>query len=199
VFPTDIPQLEADYRALPAGNAFEPESELAIPRPESVKWALWGIDFDAGRITTVPEEIAGKPEDDLKSLGKNEALDRWALEHGVDALARCSKNECEIVGFAMPMPPLYLATGWQSLQPDRIKRALVSGKLKDAGGIRDKWTEYFDQGGFAHAFRTRDHRLGAWRVAGKTGDAASPRGVKIRYKLVQNGASSADRPGAPLK
>jgi hypothetical protein len=186
VLPSDNTRLEAEYHALPAGDAFEPDCELVILRPAGVMYSLLGIAFDTGKVVIVPNEIAGKPEDEIKLLHNNGEVDRWARDHGVDALARFTTNEFEMVGFDTPMNPLYLREGWQSLTPDRVKRAQLSGKLLDSGGVRDKSVAFFDNSGFAVAFRTRNNRLGAWRVAGKVGDPANPSGVKIRYKLVPN-------------
>jgi len=185
VLPADCARLQTEYSALPGGDTFEPDGELAVLRPDDVDWSLFGIDFDNGKMMRVPKEIAGKPEDDIKSLHNKEGLNRWARENGVDALARFTTNEFEFAFFDMPTHLLYLTDGWQSLKPDRIKRALVSGKLPGSGRFGDKLTNYFDNSGVAVAFRTRENRLGAWRMAGKVGDPLNPRGVKVRYKLVQ--------------
>ena len=185
VLPADSARLEAEYRALPAGDAFEPDCELAVLRPADVAWCLLGIDFDTGKTITVPNDIAGKPEDDIESLRSQEVLKRWALEHHVDAFARFTTNELGFTFFDTPTHLLYLTKGWQRLKPDRIKRAFVSGKLPGSGRLGDKLTNYFDNGGVAVAFRTHENRLGAWRIGGKLGDPLNPRGVKIRYKLVQ--------------
>jgi type II secretory pathway pseudopilin PulG len=211
LLPTDSQRLESQYRSLPAGDAFPPERELVIRRPEGITNCLLGLGFDAGAVVPVPVELGGKLEDAIESLKSNNGLDsesghlrsvkafleslknndevdRWAHDHGVDALAWFGHNEFQIVDFDAPMQMLYLPEGWPHLSPDRVKRALITGGFRE-GVMGNRLSVSFDNSPIAYAFRTRANAIGAWRFSGKVGDPMSI-AIKIRYKLVQNSTST---------
>lgn len=188
VLPADSARLEAEYRALAAGDRFDPDRDLDVRRPEGVAWSLFGIDFETAKSVPVPTELAGKLEDDIESLRGRDDLARWAREHGVDAFARITTNAFQFTFFDMQTHLLYLADGWANLKPDRINRALVSGKLPGSGRIGDSLTNVFDNTFSAVAFRTRANHIGAWRLGGKLGDPGNPDGFRLRYRLIHGKA-----------
>ncbi len=129
------------------------------------------IDFDTGDLFARHEEIQGLPE----------RLE-WFRRTGIDALCDADAPVSGLVGMDMVVHPFSAEAGmWDKMTARNLKE-------------QEFWT--FARPGFpvytsaagdlpaTFAFRTREGGMGILQIVGFTED---PKGVKIRYKMVQDG------------
>jgi hypothetical protein len=158
------------------------------------------FDFETGTFHVPPPEIAKELQAAVGNAGTgtlnrpSKALYDWLEQSGVDVVAGNLQSETELWFIDRSYaghrtPPL--------TQPfDSIPATLVHMEPMPPLGIYDplqmhraplqRW-HYEDKADIIE-FRTREGNLGILKVAGLT---ENPRGVKIRYKLVQPTASTA--------
>ena len=127
------------------------------------------IDFDSGSLLAGPSAIW---EEDAK------AQKSWMQTNGVDALGVIPQVN-GLVGLDMKVAAVPPSAWGQVLAPDFTNQL--------AGVTARETTVLSGQVGSVSTwfFQTRKGRMGILQI---TGFSDNPRGVKIRYKLVQNGA-----------
>jgi predicted Ser/Thr protein kinase len=130
------------------------------------------IDFDSGRLYEGPKEIWDSD---------TSAQKRWMQSHGVDALGVIPEVN-GLVGLDIAAIPVGNEL-WDESTAEGVLEQLSTAKPRD--------TFLFKAGGVLSAtwlFRTREGGAGILQITGFT---ENPRGVKIRYKLVQNADAQA--------
>jgi hypothetical protein len=127
------------------------------------------IDFDSGRLLFPPPELNRKDR---------AALEAWLRKEGVDALADAGDTVRGFVGFDMIARPV-TARQW-----DYVTGAAVAGNEFLTLGTLGSPVFLSAKGQLPETFliKTREGGMGILQITGFT---ENPRGVKIRYKLVQ--------------
>ncbi len=149
---------------------FGPVIEREIPSaPTDNK--EWLIDFDTGKIISIsPEELAKQVP---KVEGVNPVL-AWYHQTGMDALVRVEEPIHGLGGTELVVVPAKDTDGL-NLEPDAVVNS-VSGLKPDDGSILRGDTPLI------YKFKTREGGIGILQIVGFT---EKPKGVKIRYKMVQ--------------
>jgi serine/threonine protein kinase/LysM repeat protein len=175
--------------------AFGPVVERVIP--ESTLEQGYALDLETGELLSPPNANALY----LGHLATGVAMDlepwSWARRSGADLVAMPDGGVRFIEGVvSRPVPENHLLT-WDGFTPQQvaseISELLVIKKVPKDGGS-PKFFTVSDRAPLAMAFVTREHTMGLIQILGPT---ENPRGVKIRYKLVQDGqtASISNYPG----
>jgi len=132
------------------------------------------IDLDSGRLTSLPSEVA---------QGGSSAAIEWAQRQGIDAGGGMQPEIMGLIGFDLIASPRPNDT-WDAMTPERLvaieKGAFSLSKpgnpvfLSARGGVPATWI-----------FKTREGGIGILQIVGFT---EGPKGVRIRYKMLQGGA-----------
>jgi serine/threonine protein kinase len=132
------------------------------------------IDFDSGTvITNLPESVTKQ-----NSITENvlSAFD-WMQREGLDFFNIESDGVFDV---DMKLKPC-AAEEWETLPPTQ-----VAGRLAGIKPVRER-LEIPSNTPACYAFQTREGSMGILQITGFTDN---PRGVKLRYKLVQNGTNA---------
>ncbi|MGA2066699.1 MAG: protein kinase [Thermoguttaceae bacterium] len=148
------------------------------------------IDFDSGKLTKLPELPASKKDAAGGIIDAVMAGIGWMESEGMDAMLESSES---FLGVGMKVEALG-NEAWEKLTPQEVRQQLSA--------TRSRMSQTLNPGEHkpaTYAFQTREDGTGIVQVLGFTG-----KGVKIRYKLVQGGATKAasatqpaDRAGEP--
>jgi SecD-like export protein/PEGA domain-containing protein len=126
------------------------------------------IDLDTGKLISPP----------LKGMQKaGMGLVEWAAENGIDAVGETKSSVRGLMGIDMIAVPIPSGR-WQDLSPQDVAEAVALGKPGrpiPISGKGDLPATYI--------FSTREGGMGSLQIVGF---ASEPRGVKIRYKMVQS-------------
>ncbi len=173
---------------------FEPVIELELSANDSLKDAF--LDLDTGKVMSAPKELV----DSLRAKGwlyngapSADSIREWMQSSGVDVIARVGKPEepsdlSQVDGFSW-------GAGERLPQPGGFTFDTVTVE-----GLRQQLPHFEEPSASSHepgrmwgypptsisAFKTREGRLGILEILD-----AKPGRVKLRYKLLQNGAESA--------
>ena len=160
-----IPASTAARRQKPAG--FGPIVERVVNADGATENIL--IDFDSGRLLFPPSELNRKDRI---------ALEAWVRKEGVDALADAGESVRGFIGFDMIARPV-TARQW-----DTATGAAVADNQFLTLGRPGSPVYLTAKGQLPETFliKTREGGMGVLQVVGFTDN---PRGVRIRYKLVQ--------------
>ena len=144
------------------------------------------IDLDTGKIFTAPDDLAPRVSAESQDAVDIAAAFTWLTDHGIDAMAEPGKGVEGLIGFSLRASPV--AKGmWDQATPEDV-RALISKQTDEAA----RRIVLSGSGGLpkTFAFQTREGGRGILQITAIT---ENPRGVKLRYKLVENrnGASDA--------
>jgi hypothetical protein len=158
------------------GVTFGPVIERTV-NDDSVSQDMY-VDLDAGKLFTRPEEGLG--------------LQQWFRQQGIDALCDVDAPVSGLLGIDMviwPMPD----TTWETLGPKELSEQGLGGSAKPPFPVSMSAAGKLPA---TFVFRTRQGGVGILQIVGFT---EQPRGVKIRYKMVQGAAApladtSAERP-----
>ena len=183
-------RLQSARFAAPVGTncSFGPVIERVLPFDRSA------IDFQTGKII--------RP--DWEKLPDQNAVERWMSESGVDAIAE--DVPAQPIGDGRGYPELMALGGnsgkercvfvrEEAAEFDSARAADADGKLKIVAEQDLYWGFANSCGSQPWWFRTVDGATGILQLLGTTDN---PRGVKIRYKLVQGGATNAAAVAPPL-
>jgi len=135
------------------------------------------IDFDTGRLLKVPPEMAQR-DDPAEGIA-------WIRQVGPDASGSTEKPYMGLTGFDM----IVYATGdadWDKMSAEELRRskALAFGEPGLPVPVSAK-----GELPATYLFKTREGGAGILQIVGFTED---PKGVKIRYKMVQGAAGAKD-------
>jgi len=128
------------------------------------------IDLDKGKLFSPPAGL---------NLSDTNAFATWLRSNGVDAMGETSVSVRGLVGIDMIVRPL-AGPQWESLKP---QAALENEVLKQGTPGSPVFLSAKGELPQTFLFRTREGGTGLLQITGFTNN---PRGVKIRYKLVQS-------------
>jgi len=209
------------YEVSPRGNAphaavpklsFGPVMERSLTNNDSLAGCF--LDLDSGRVLSPPQELM----ESLRTQGKlpGTSMDvthfrGWMRESGADVLIRSSKAWWLVqVDGVRELPPAKeelssRSATFESVTVDQVTEAVSRGE-QERGGLTEEdpvaRLDAYDHGE-VQCFKTREGGMGILQITGFTDN---PRGVKLRYKLVQSVAAhssrsadspNTDQPGAP--
>lgn len=141
------------------------------------------IDFDSGKLFSPPPGLT--PADTNAFLA-------WVRGNGIDAIGETSQSIRGLAGLEMVARPVN-AELWKALTP---RAALTDDVLKHGTPGSPVFLSAKGALPETYLFRTREGGIGLVQITGFSGE---PRGVEIRYKLVESGGLSesppADREG----
>ena len=172
----------------PRGKGFTPTIEQVVNSvDDSPEGCL--IDLDSGVVHTPPEELTA-PSADAQ-------LKAWAKSNRIDAGARITRNEgqiidAELVGIDMIVAKVG-AEAWESATPELIRSAL-STAAKERRGPPSATVSMSGKGPLpaTYFFRTGEGSIGVLKIIELVAD---PPGIKIRCKLVQEEARTNETAG----
>jgi len=117
-------------------------------------------------------------------------LQQWIRTNDVDVLLHLDDQRWGLRSLEMDEQPLGPPDQWERVTADSVAAAFRRGYTAYAekllGGPFITATDSRDRFNPCTAFRTRRNAMGMWQVAGMS---TTPRGVKIRYKLLQTAAN----------
>ena len=170
-----------------AASGFGPDRECVLPEPAVGAACL--LDFESGQFITPPKDLAGKLKLGLPDIGVEGV--NWLRESGADAVVNVPNRESLRLfeGVAVSLS----RNGGAPLKWEQFTREDVVAALGQAGWESGK---RFVKSGHpfyatpataptALAFITREGSMGVMEIRGMSGN---PRGLRIRYKLLQGGA-----------
>ncbi len=139
-----------------------------------------GLDFENSTLVSIPE----------RELDNNERRLKWITDHGVDLLV-VNKGGFKWNLVGPDLKVARLAEGqWDQATPEELRRALAAVVMETEDGwpfhaMHDRLEKPLD-----FAFQSGGGKMGLLQI---TGFSEKPRGVKLRYKLLQNGNISPDQ------
>jgi hypothetical protein len=182
------------YEVSPRGNAlhtaaptlsFGPVVERVIPEP--AKGVPSVLDFESGKLLTPPDDLAEKLKQGERDFG-GEALD-WLQTSGGDAVVimpdatsvRLFQTIAAKAAINLRDQP------WTDVTTEQVASALsnTSTQRKEVGVNKIMFSYDLLPSPVAMLFVTREGSMGVLEILGPS---YNPRGVKIRYKLVQPSA-----------
>jgi len=161
---------EEDFRvAFPEGTQVvdQREVEELTFGPVIERVVTESIDLDTGEQLTPPPEMDRRDE---------QAGQRWIQESGTDAFAGTGPDVRGLVCFDMVAFPIS-AESWATTNPRSFIEALGRAKAGSPVFVSGK-----GELPATYLFRTRERGMGILQITGFTEE---PKGVKIRYKMVQ--------------
>jgi len=148
--------------------AFGPVIELDVPD-------LGLLDLDRGEMMRPPAHLDG---------ADGEAMVEWTRETGADLAAATEPMDGwrGLVGYDMATGPVSTAETWDQVTANHV--AELTGRLREAtpAWMPRRTGSLPVVAGSAYAFKTREGGMGILQIVGFTED---PKGVRIRYKMVQ--------------
>jgi serine/threonine-protein kinase len=157
----------------PDAVSFGPVIERVV-NDDDPKLGNFLIDFESGNIFSPPADKS--PKKDPKGFEK------WMIENGIDALGETKESVRGLMGIDMVVIPI-ANENW-NMSPDSLTKESAHGKAGRPVPINGK-----GQLPATYIIQTREGGKGVLQIVDFTDN---PRGVKIRYKLLQN----SDRPPA---
>jgi serine/threonine protein kinase/preprotein translocase subunit SecD len=150
---------------------FSPEQEAILP-PVVGKWIFLNLRENRWMTNSLPD-----------SNSESRAFHNWQRENGADMAAAAEAEFPIVVGYGMATAPA-LANGLENNSPSDIwyNWDLMINEPE----TRSLLLKTPNRGPDTYYFRTRDDTWGVMQITGFT---ENPRGVKIRYKLVQDAKS----------
>ena len=133
------------------------------------------VDLDTGRLVTPPADLNSEHE---------EAVVAWIRSKGVDAMAETSVSVQGLIGFDMVVQPV-ASELWDSVTAETILTREMLARAPAA--LRHPCPARVPLP-VTYMFKTREGGLGILQIVGF---AENPKGVKIRYRMVQAAAPSA--------
>jgi hypothetical protein len=141
------------------------------------------LDLDDGRLLSVPTNVI------VASVNNPRPLLNWMVEHGADLLVTDDPSSTNLdfhVDDGLLLPPADNST-FDSIAASNVGRQLVK-----PGASQDVSVPKVEVGALpVLLFKTREGGVGVLRISGVT---ENPRGVKIRYKLVQGTSTTSPIP-----
>jgi hypothetical protein len=134
------------------------------------------INFRTGKIIS--------PSPDLPVTRGGNDFENWASQNGADALADELASGPKLASYVLGCK--FIAVGaeqWNKISTAELDKEFAGTNLDQAAATRDP--KSFPA---TFLFKTRDGTAGVLQILGETDN---PRSVKIRYKLVQNGVTTA--------
>ncbi len=172
---TGLPQLAPGEK--PAGLVFGPVIEQVVGRN--------GVDLDAGQSVDSSKAFPGRNEGEIEQS----ELPARRMELGVDVLP---------TGPATPglkgVNPGFLVILLDNDQWALMPATLLVRKFDLRRGLPAAWMTSGDELPPTYGFKTREGSIGLLQITGFTDNL---RGVKLRYKLVQNGQTTSAAPNYP--
>ena len=159
---------------------FGPVEERTV-NDSSIGTTNVAIDLDSGRVLSFPAE--------LWNAGFSKQ-DQWAKDNGADAVGWVAGDNPRLAGIGMAAVPVP-AGAWNTVTAKQIAEETANIGPSDQTHpliIQPVQTALPDLP-VVWLFKTRDGSYGVLQITGFTGN---PRGVKIRYKLVQNDVTNAN-------
>ena len=173
----------------PQSKAFGPVMERVVNDPQAPHEKC-AIDLDSGNLLPLPASFTLKTQTD--SPAQRQAM-VWARNKHVDAVASITMEKEKLVKCGLLGSDL-LAIPVDNKLWDQITTTQLTEQMKrrlSEWGFIPEVAELTTDGKFpaTYLIQTRAGRMGILQI---TGSAENPRGVKIRYKLIQDGQSSAE-------
>jgi predicted Ser/Thr protein kinase len=172
--PVPGPRFQVGVKSIPdwrpwSKMVFGPEIERVVLGPIPNRGAgmtTFAVDLDTGELLTPPEPKFPDSE--------------WLISSGADAYSWAGVDTHELLvangTAAIPVKP----TAWDEFRPGLVLEVL-SASIAARNGLVIRMSA--DQVPATFAFKTREGGVGLLQITGTTDD---PRGVKIRYKLIQS-------------
>ena len=124
-------------------------------------------------------------------------LEKWIAEHDVDILFKITDAGWQMMTLEMQADFAAQPLMWESVTPEQLRAVFRS---KDARGlVRDK-VPIARRGGYSSgfssvdAFRTRRDAIGAYQIRGDIESDSGVKGIRLRWKLVDDAAEAAGQP-----
>ncbi len=153
--------------------SFGPVVERALLTTTSNAANLQFINFESGVVST------GTPPRSSDVMN-DPALDVWLTANGADAVAyRWSDNDVLLFGYSRTQFASLSPVDWETLSPGALQSKSQELKLESAAVFPHEKSQF----PATFLFKTSSGQLGLLQGLEYTDN---PRGVKIRYKLVQN-------------
>jgi len=191
-----ITRIELTLAKGPAAGSATPKSKPGKAEPLSFGPTIervvsddragkdWFIDLDKGVLHTPPAE--------LDKQRKPEQMLQWARREGIDA-SGVKASEGFLFGIDLQVAAIDGAS-WDNVDPARVAAALGRGPNTPVKEAKDQPAVMVGGAGqdasVLYGFRTREGGMGVLQVIGVTAD---PKGLKIRYKLLQGTPQLAPR------
>ena len=173
--------------ALSATNlTFGPVIERVIPTSRRDEACV--LDFESGDLLTPPDDLAEKIAKNLQAITGDDQS--WMSANSADAAVRPRANNYSLMIFECATVSVDETGGalvWEELTPAKLTAALAPARSFFGHGFFYSDVLRSKSEARVFGFITRERGLGVLQITGFTDN---PRGVKIRYKLVQNGASN---------
>jgi len=191
-----ITRIELTLAKGPAAGSATPNSKPGKAEPLSFGPAIervvsddragkdWFIDLDKGALHTPPAE--------LDKQRKPEQMLQWAQRQGIDA-SGVKAGQGFLLGIDLQVAAIDGAS-WDDVDPARVAAAIGGRTQPPVKDAKDQPPVMVGGAGqdasVLYGFRTREGGMGVLQVIGVTAD---PKGLKIRYKLLQGTPQLAPR------
>ncbi len=170
--------------APPPGASTSPSFGPVIERVVPVEGATSGmhfINFETGNVVSPPADLPIRDE---------KAGQDWITRSGADVTAEELKTGPRLWGHGCTFTEVF-PEKWGTITADEARAEIQTAHLKGEAATRSPQAVPA-----VFLFKTREGGLGALQIVGFTDN---PRGVKLRYKLVQTTNNSVQPPNASLE
>ena len=162
---------ETQTSAAPHNMVFGPDKEVIL-NSSSEKSGLHGLDFESGKLLTAPASVS------------NVFLWRsWMVEQSVDLLVSHKGGSKWQLGGLRTKLAAVPSAWWESASLAELQGKLDGAKMEEQAGLSFLSMRSEEGRPQTFSFQTSSGAVGVLQTAEFT---ASPRAVKIRYKLVQS-------------
>jgi serine/threonine protein kinase len=167
---------QANERQAASNPSFGPVNECVV---------TGAIDFETGTLTELPlpqplDENDPARYDWFNAESREDSAFPWMRQRGVDVIDLANHGLMGVDIFLVSLE----SKDWTRITPDKLRDKLRSLRLDEAPA---SWN-FNPQG--TYGFQTRERSLGIFQIT----DTGLPRGVKIRYKLVQGAEAETAAP-----
>ncbi|MCC6824059.1 MAG: serine/threonine protein kinase, partial [Verrucomicrobia subdivision 3 bacterium] len=180
--PATASVMESTNALAMAAPTFGPVIERVL-NGSGEKSGLHGLDFESGQLWTAPATVRSSVA----------LWQKWITDQGVDLLAsQKGGDKWQLGGLKITLASAPDAW-WESAPMDERRRTLDEAGMEEQEGLQ--FLSIRSDGGkpLTLAFQTSSGAMGLLQITGFTDH---PRGVKLRYKLVQNGDRRLTNPPA---
>ncbi|MFN7140130.1 MAG: hypothetical protein ACK4UN_12415, partial [Limisphaerales bacterium] len=149
------------------------------------------IDFDTATLHTPPADLR---------VSDTNAFLKWVESNGIDASGETGAGVRGLVGIGMSVRPIP-SQRWDALTPEDVlnDEVLASGSptAPAYAGIQAAFITAKGELPETYLFKTREGAMGVLQITGFAEE--QPRGVKIRYKLVETARKKTDTALPPVE
>jgi hypothetical protein len=187
-YPLTAPVMKAEPQRLPV-TGFQATRQIIVSSTDADADGCVFFKMSTGESIRPPFPLTLKPRNAFFADITPE-LDKWIIEHDVDALFRFEERELRMITLGMQDDFVAQPMEWETVTPEQARDVF---RKKDAQHLVRTKLPNASSGGYTsgfssvNAFRTRRDVIGIFQSRGDIESDSGTRGVRLRWKIVEPG------------